>query len=1026
MGTPFCVFVLILFALIGFGAQVSADDVQIEANCVVVELISDNNTFVLSEGPVVNKFTANVVSEVIPATYTWQVYNETTKSYVYKDVVHNHPDNEFLATFTTPGQYNVSVVAENNTLNPPRCFYPVQKVYNAVLPINGNFGWRYTGAPYEIIFDYFYPVFATYSAIPNHFEWNFDDNIVNNSTYGLSINHTFPTKNFEEYDVMVTASNNSSMSAFYRSNTSVNSVSPLPAPLTDFFIVDNFTKGPVPLEVRLRDNSTWPYETYFGCPSFNWAFMWDLDDRNSSTNQNFDHTYYEPGTYNISLNTTISHPTCLPDLWNTTTRTIIAYDAIKPNYTTDFGACPTFPLTVKFRDNSTGSKIDRWQWDYGDETPLDSKLVNWTEHTYHEPKQYWVNMTGFNDTYEIFEYKNMSLDVTGLFANFTINPQDKVIWRGQPLTVLFNSTSVGVDLMTKYSWVIEKDGQTFTDINPNTSMFYDRNGTYDVSLTVTNGTGNCVGKTNTSHQQVRIYENLQPDFTYIQDFGTYPYHVRFFDSSTDHPDQWNWEFFDKSGKLIGTKADQNTVFDYTETGKYKVKLTVRSGDFGQLIPVEKEITVYENIRADFTPNVTKGVSPLMVKFTDNSIPSESITNWTWNFDDGTTNLTKNPEHIFRLPDGIAQKPFNVNLTVTNKSTGASNTTIRVIDVIQPIKANFAPNLTERMNASIGVRFTDYSEGNITSWKWDFGDGSSINTTREPTHIFPEFREYLMNLTVENSYYGSIDKKDVLLNVTKEESPYITFEIEPPVVNVLEKVKFIVTSIGGTNVSTPEWDFGDNSPKETNNGPVHQYSKPGLFNVTATVTGDYGTGYDKHVAAVRGLNPDFIILPPGGWAVVNTPVTFMDNSDGNPIGWQWNFGDNDIQWTNNSVIVHTYTKEGTYPVTMTAWNWEVPSREASAGPKTITIVNKTVPQGVDFEVPELQYSGKAPFDVQFEDKTPAQSGVIDRFWEFGDGTNSFEQAPSHRYEKPGQYTVTLTVRNENGTNEKRRVAYVVVL
>ncbi len=1014
---------LILFALIGFGAQVSAEDVQIEANCVVVELISDNNTFVLSEGPVVNKFTANVVSEVIPATYTWQVYNETTKTYVYKDVVYNHPNNEFFATFTTPGQYNVSVVAENNTLNPPRCFYPVQKIYNAVLPINGNFGWRYTGAPYEMIFDYFYPLFATHSAIPNQFEWNFDDNTVNNTTYGLSINHTFPTKNFVTYDVMVTASNNSSMNAFYPSNTSVNSVSPLPAPLTDFYIVDNFTKGPVPLEVRLRDNSSWPYEPYFGCPSFNWAFMWDLDDRNTSTNQNLDHTYYEPGTYNISLNSTISHSGCLPDLWNTTTRTIIAYDPIKANYTTDLGSCPTFPLTVKFNDNSTGSKIDRWQWDYGDKTPIESKLVNWTEHTYHKPEQYWVNMTGFNDTYDIFEYKNMSIDITGLFANFTINPQDSVIWKGEPLTVLFNSTSVGVDLMTKYNWVVEKDGQSFTDINPNTTMVYDRNGTYNVSLTVTNNSGECLGKANTSRQQVRIFEYLQPDFTYLQDIGTYPYHVRFFDSSTDHPDQWNWEFFDKSGNKIGTKTDQNTDFDYTETGKYKVKLTVRSGDFGQLIPVEKEITVYENIRADFTPNVTKGVSPLPVKFTDNSIPSESISNWTWNFDDGTTNQTKSPEHIFRLPDGIAQKQFNVNLTVRNQTTGASNSTIKIIDVIAPLKADFIPKGKVPTNLTEGVQFTNQSTGNITGFLWDFDDESTPSTEKNPLHKFPDYGLYNVTLTVSNDYYQTSNSTRNLLNITDKSSPkVIDFSADATIVNRKDPVVF-TAQVQGPDIQSYYWDFGDGK-NSTGTQPSHAYELPGKFDVSLTVTSPFGTDTltKSQYIWVRGLIPSFITIP-SGWAMVNTPVTFMDTSLGGTEQWRWDFGDGTIEDSPTYMTTHTYTETDTYPISLTVKNWEGLQETIR---QEITIVNKTVPQGVDFEVPELQYSGKAPFDVQFEDKTPAQSNVIERFWEFGDGTNSFEQAPTHRYEKPGQYTVTLTVRNENGTNEKRRVAYVVVL
>lgn len=38
------------------------------------------------------------------------------------------------------------------------------------------------------------------------------------------------------------------------------------------------------------------------------------------------------------------------------------------------------------------------------------------------------------------------------------------------------------------------------------------------------------------------------------------------------------------------------------------------------------------------------------------------------------------------------------------------------------------------------------------------------------------------------------------------------------------------------------------------------------------------------------------------------------------------------------------------------------------------------------------------------------------WSFGDGQSSTEEEPSHRYSRPGTYTVTLTARNSKGSHQ----------
>ena len=47
-------------------------------------------------------------------------------------------------------------------------------------------------------------------------------------------------------------------------------------------------------------------------------------------------------------------------------------------------------------------------------------------------------------------------------------------------------------------------------------------------------------------------------------------------------------------------------------------------------------------------------------------------------------------------------------------------------------------------------------------------------------------------------------------------------------------------------------------------------------------------------------------------------------------------------------------------------------------------------------------------VQFTDQSTPQTGIVERVWYFGDGYGSTAKNPTHRYTKPGTYTVKLTV------------------
>ena len=66
-------------------------------------------------------------------------------------------------------------------------------------------------------------------------------------------------------------------------------------------------------------------------------------------------------------------------------------------------------------------------------------------------------------------------------------------------------------------------------------------------------------------------------------------------------------------------------------------------------------------------------------------------------------------------------------------------------------------------------------------------------------------------------------------------------------------------------------------------------------------------------------------------------------------------------------------------------------------------------------------GNVPLAVQFSDHTLGK--VSSWEWEFGDGYISREQNPSHVYDKPGEYSVMLTVEGPYGIKTKEKTDYL---
>jgi len=112
---------------------------------------------------------------------------------------------------------------------------------------------------------------------------------------------------------------------------------------------------------------------------------------------------------------------------------------------------------------------------------------------------------------------------------------------------------------------------------------------------------------------------------------------------------------------------------------------------------------------------------------------------------------------------------------------------------------------------------------------------------------------------------------------------------------------------------------------------------------------------------------------------------------------WDFGDGTT--SNDKSPVHLYNETGTYTVKLSIVNYKTVTEETLI----IDVSQDTMPIETDFDYEFLSSKRYAPCEVKFYNKTQYSS---DFFWNFGDGTGSVEDSPSHIFENYGTHHVYL--------------------
>jgi large repetitive protein len=150
--------------------------------------------------------------------------------------------------------------------------------------------------------------------------------------------------------------------------------------------------------------------------------------------------------------------------------------------------------------------------------------------------------------------------------------------------------------------------------------------------------------------------------------------------------------------------------------------------------------------AVFTSNCTN----LSCAFTDASTDTGgTITGWSWNFGDGTpVSTSQNPSHVY----AAAGTGYTVTLTVTDNLTDTNAISHNVAPTAAPPPSTPVAAFTTNCTL-LSCAFTDTSTdtgGNITGWSWNFGDGTPVSTSQNPTHVYTAAATYNVSLTVTDN------------------------------------------------------------------------------------------------------------------------------------------------------------------------------------------------------------------------------------------------------------------------------------
>ena len=538
---------------------------------------------------------------------------------------------------------------------------------------------------------------------------------------------------------------------------------------------------------------------------------------------------------------------------------------------------------VMFSDSSSGAT--GWLWTFGD--GQFSSAQN-PPHIYPDTGTYKTFLIAFN---------NGCAD-TSLIQNVVILPPKAIFSYSLSCTnyytVQFFNNSHGADsLVWKFG-----DGAIDSSNAQNPSHTYPVRGPFTVTLVCYNYATGCSDSTMSGFT---IAEPIASYSTAVTS-GCYPFIVNLTSTSQDAI-TWQWNLGDPSS-ILDTSITNSATYTYTNTGQYPVTLII--SDLNGCKDTLKDTLGALGPYPYFVADTLTGCRPLIVTFADTSVSDSVLTQWIWNFGDGSppdTTTNDSIVHTYTLTGS-----FNVTMTVRD-SNGCVKTIVKNNYIVPTFP--FPSFTVDTFACKNDVLVYDASATTPLAgqtYDWNFGDGNLFSTNNPiTTHAYITDGYYTVSLTVTdlNGCDSTITKKVRILKPTAD----FSWKVDTVLCGSMQ-VSFTDLSTGMLPPTTYSWGFGNGGSAVIQN-PIAFYTTGGVFSVTLTITNGGGckdTMVKDSIIAVPFAAGTFSISPAAG---CNPLTACFDATAINTTGYIWGFGDGVSDTIIGGDTCHTYTKPGTF-------------------------------------------------------------------------------------------------------------------
>jgi len=808
-----------------------------------------------------------------------------------------------------------------------------------------------------------------------NFLWNFGDPVsgINNTSDLENPLHIYSSAG--DYLVLLLVVNSDGCT-----DTISHQLSILPKPLVDYSWANTCVGMSTQFSVDLTVTNVAAVE----------VFEWDFGDGSPHVfMQDPQHSYATNGSYNVVLSITDTAG-CIssksyPVVINPQPTALFSYSASCLN------------SMIQFIDESFsagGELITGWNWDFGvTGSTTDTSTLRNPSWVYASVGQYNVNLitttqNGCQDTLSI------PVQVAGL-------PEAGFVYTASPCKegVVYFQDSSFCQSSSIVQWYWQFSPTQFSTVKDPVFVFPATDSCYTVKMIVTTTEG-C---TDTIVKQVCVPESFKFSFANSSTCigSAMEFTPQIVSPVTDSLVFFNWDFGDPASGINNVSTLRLPSHTYSEAGVYMVSLTAvdihncHAKEYRQVMVSELPAPAFS-----FSGSTCDSIITFRDITNNHGVDPQRLI---WNYGDGHSDTLLapfNPEinHTYAV---IGEYLVTLTSKNANGCEESVTDTVRYFPCLFPAFAAIDTLLCQNYT----ITFADSSTcgGTISSWEWDFGDGStqSYTTYTNPViHSYTAPGQYQVRLKISTQLSDKSTSDSIVTNILVNPVPSADFNSGLSCIG--SEVRFTNTTLPGSlQVSRYNWFFNDPlSVTDTSSArnPGYYFPKSGSYEVQLVAVNTAGC-QDTIVQKIVVHN-----LPEADFgntiACAGHKTSFINQSDSTeaPItASTWRISDNsgiiEIRDQKNPEI--TFPDPGSYVVYLQV-------ADSNGCTDTISKQVEAWPNPISSFIYHENYEN-VQGQLQFEN---GSVNAVEYFWDFGNGETSYLAQPIAMYQNDGKYTIEL--------------------